>query len=220
MLKPINIINIPDFKDSSGRWVKSYSEILDNKRIFYTTRAARLWNAIKKRTKVDGAVHKTTERYRGTENHFKGFQEFATWCQDQFGYLNKETNGNFWSLDKDFIDKDRNCYSEDTCLFMPAKVNCVIGSSVKSRGDNPIGVHFCSKRKLFVSQITVDGRIKLLGRFTNKQKAHKAWQEAKLITLLELSNDASLGYKIQGVLKRIADGIREDLLNGKESIFN
>lgn len=89
--------------------------------VYSKTRAGRVWNNLQTRT--DGR-HKD-KCYDEAVNGFKGFQEFAEWCQSEYGYMNVEQNGRFWQLDKDILVSGNMVYSPDTCCFVPNRINSV-----------------------------------------------------------------------------------------------
>lgn len=71
--------------------------------------------------------------YVNTVNSFESFQEFAEWCQDQYGYLNKDEKGRYWQLDKDLLYFGNNAYSPTTCVFIPLRLNSFIPASLEER---------------------------------------------------------------------------------------
>ena len=80
----------PDIKDEQGFWVKGYNPS-DFVRV--RTRSAGLWNAMGDRTKAGSVSQRNCPAYEGCRNNFLGYQEFTDWCQEQYGYMHKDTNG-------------------------------------------------------------------------------------------------------------------------------
>lgn len=204
-------INVIDRKDSSGRWVQSFKE--QDIQVF--TRAGIVWQYINKRVLKSGAHQNSRPTYVGCENKFAGFQEFANWTQNQYGYMSKNNNGRFWNLDKDIIRPGNKIYSSETCLFVPDYVNNIFTDVRITNSGLPIGVHYnkgmfeaSCNRKLMPST-------KYLGRFDDPMEAHRAWQKAKLeylrflTTYPDLLNHKYLNYAL---LQR-ADMLEDCYLN-------
>lgn len=83
-------------------------------------------------------------------------------------------------LDKDILVQGNKIYSPDTCVFVSANLNKLLISSLIKRGDYPLGVSWHKVANKFTSSVTVLGVGKHLGYFKTPQKAHRAWQKAKL----------------------------------------
>lgn len=218
MISKITIKNFQDIQDREGNWLKSFSKTIDGVCVHWRTRSGCIWNAIQKRTKIGGAVHNETGRYEGVTNKFKGFQEFAEWCQSQEGYWLKELNGNFWSLDKDLLDENNSrCYSPETCVFVPVKVNCLMGPHVKGRAEYGIGVTKTPSGRFTAS---IGQYPRKLGTYDSAMEAHRAWQSAKVKDLLDVSRTDQLGGKVQSALMRLASKIQLEISQGVETILD
>ena len=160
---------VGDFKDKSGAWVKSFRE--NDKMI--NTRAGLLWKNIKHRTKHD-------KNYAGVIiNGFKCFDSFVEWAHSEYGYLNKESGGNYWSLDKDLISFGNTVYCEDMCIFVPCYINGLYTYRLGKEKVSglPIGVNL--DRGKYKASCSVELKQRSLGTFSTPQEAHKAWQIAK-----------------------------------------
>lgn len=214
-MKRIRVNNVPDFKDSNGNWVKGF---VSTDKVEYTTRAGKLWERINARCKSSGAEQKRRETYVGVTNGFKDFQEFAEWCQHQYGYMHKDKNGYFWQLDKDLKIVGNRTYSEDTCLFVPCRINVLLVSRTHDRGDWPIGVDCVDGR--FRSQCRNGTGKQYLGSFNSPNEAHQAWQVFKsdLIRKIVIEDEEIRKHsELALVLVRRADEIKEDLRAGRET---
>lgn len=177
-----------DFRNEQGLLVVSYNPEPYHK---VWTRGGRLYHSLCQRLR---AKTKNNIVYEGCVNNFESFQFFVDWCQHEFGYLNKESNGNFWSLDKDIIIGDK-CYSPESCMFIPARVNVFFSYLKKSKGAFPIGVNFHKSSGKYVAQCNSGGSQKHLGLFLTPEEAHQAWQKAKLTELQAIIDDYSpLGH--------------------------
>lgn len=170
--------NVPDVK-RDGEWVGSYTVEPYSS---YRTRSYCLWQEIKKRTNPHGSYQKRNNSYVGCRNLFSSFQDFAEWCQNEYGYSNKEKDGSFWCLDKDILgfSSETQSYSADTCIFIPQHINKFF-KNTKNLNGYPLGVCYHSGYKKILSQCS-DGRgkSKHLGYFTCPYEAHRAWQKYKI----------------------------------------
>lgn len=215
-MKRINLCNVPDFKDANGGWVKT---INPNPHETHHTRACLVWNSINKRCKPNGSVQLKSNCYEGCVNLFKDFQEFAEWCQNQYGYLSKDTSGRYWAIDKDLLSLGKTkAYSAENCIFVPSYINSLFTGKSKDERNLPLGVGLYRNGK-YRSYIGADGQH--LGYFENIEGAHKAWQEAKINQITSLiSNDELRNHKllVSSLLAHI-DIIRDDINSGRFSSF-
>lgn len=85
-----------------------------------------------------------------------------------------------YHLDKDILVSGNKEYSPDKCIYVPSWINSFIAERGAMRGDWPIGVSWSVKYELFESYISIKGRKKFLGHFSNPQSAHLRWVNAKL----------------------------------------
>ena len=136
-MKITQVINTPDFKDENGKWVQTYSP---RPYVRHSTRAGGLWNSMNHRCKPKGSFQTKHPTYISTTNGFKDFQEFAEWCQHQYGYMNRENGGRFWQLDKDLKLFGNKIYSIETSIFVPSRINSLLLNRGSLRGLYPIGV--------------------------------------------------------------------------------
>lgn len=135
-------ITHPDvFED--GQWKKCL--VLVKGQLYAHTRGYTVWKSIVRRCEKDGKFAEEYPSYIGTENRFCDFQEFASWANEQYGYMNKEKNGNYWSIDKDISGIGHYC--EEGCLFVPNYINASILDSKAIRGDLPLGVVYRKETK-------------------------------------------------------------------------
>lgn len=214
--KLVAVHNIPDFKDGNGKWVKSYCPIPYE---CHHTRAGVLWKNINNRCKVGGTEQKKHPTYIGCTNGFTDFQEFAEWCQYQYGYLNKEENGKYWAIDKDLIEYNNMTYSPNKCLFVPQRINTLLTARDATRGKWPLGVYWNEQAKKFKAQCcNGKGKRQYLGLFTNPLEAHTAWQRAKievmedtLINDEELKNHPWLAIIIEQHIQRLKDDVKNEV---------
>ena len=70
--------------------------------------------------------------------NFKNFQFFAEWCQSQVGFGLKD-----YHLDKDILSgSSSKVYSEETCAFIPLRLNLVLQTKPSLNKELPLGVVF------------------------------------------------------------------------------
>lgn len=71
------------------------------------------------------------------------YKNFYNWV---INYEYKQTG---WQLDKDLLVKGNKVYSQDTCVFLPARLNGLILKCDATRGDLPVGVHWDKSRERY-----------------------------------------------------------------------
>lgn len=74
-------------------------------------------------------------------DNFKDYSFFYEWCNRQVGFKNKDSKGKSWQLDKDLLVKGNKVYSEDVCVFVPHRINCLLINKELHRGEYPVGVY-------------------------------------------------------------------------------
>ena len=166
-------------------------------------REYRLWMNMIERCSSE-KLHERLPTYIGCEmsENFNHYSYFYEWCQDQIGF-----NCGF-ALDKDLLIKGNKIYSEDTCLFLPRKLNQILTKSDATRGDLPVGVSFDKQKGFFDSRLRLIGRSKFLGYFSCPIEAHNAYKVEKEKHIKYMANiyrdqidprayDALMEYKVE-----------------------
>lgn len=102
------------------------------------------------------------------------FQVFAEWLHKQEHHDNPD-----YQLDKDLLVKGNKAYSPETCVLLPYALNSLLTDSAGSRGDYPIGVHYSKSKNRYVAQISVNGKRKHIGYYSDAASASRAYVEAK-----------------------------------------
>lgn len=212
MKSVIKILNVQDFKDENGLWCRDRTTTENSVYVRRVTRSGLLWGNINSRCKQPYWNNYPT--YKGTENNFKDYQYFTAWCQEQFGYMSKDSNGRFWALDKDLIAPNSKNYSEETCIFVPNWINTLLISCNSSRGDYPIGVSIHKTSGKFIGKCE-----DYLGLFESPMEAHRAWQEKKLDILQDATrhSDIENHTSLVNAIYNIAVKIRYQLDNNLET---
>lgn len=206
---------VEDFKSTNGNWIKSFSVEGVHKK----TRGFILWTSVNARCNPNGSAQKNNLRYIGSENLFNDYNSFIDWCHDQYGYMSKDENGRFWSLDKDLLEFGNKHYSPDKCLFVPQRLNNLLVSSNKVRGEYPVGVYLDIKKNSIVA-LGSDGRgrTKYLGSFKCPYEAHRAWQKDKMEKILLEAESQDWGGRIKEALLYNYKRIQKDYWNNLETI--
>ena len=123
-------------------------------------------------------------------DNFKHFTFFYEWCQEQIGFGNTDDNGRSWHLDKDILFKGNKLYSEDTCVFVPQRINALLVNCNTSRGEFPICTHRNKYCDTFVSVCNNGtGKKEYLGSFKTAQEAFKAYKTFKEAVIKEVANE-------------------------------
>jgi len=101
------------------------------------------------------------------------YQAFAEWFTQNY------IEG--FALDKDLLSGDIKMYSKHTCIFIPEGLNSFIAfasfSSNNTSGN--IGVSWDKQNKKWYASISVNGKLKYLGNFKNKQEAAEVYAKAR-----------------------------------------
>ena len=140
------------------------------------TKEYNLWMNMLRRCYSD-AYKKRKPTYESCEvsDNFKSYEYFYEWCNNQFGFNNKD-----WQLDKDLLIKGNKVYSESTCVFIPQEINSLLLKSDKKRGEYLIGVSWSNTNKAFVAMVNKNkGKQEWLGSFNTELEAFNAYKIAK-----------------------------------------
>ena len=122
---------------------------------------------------------------------FKSYTFFYEWCQEQIGFTNKDEKGRHWQLDKDVLFKNSKIYSEDTCVFVPARINSLLIKVAARRGEWPIGVYWSKKGSGSFNSYCSDSHSKVrhLGCFNTPQEAFLAYKTFKEALIKQVANE-------------------------------
>ena len=135
-----------------------------------------LWSNMLERCYND-VYKKKKPTYESCEvsDNFKSYEYFYEWCNNQFGFNNKD-----WQLDKDLLIKGNKVYSEDSCIFIPSEINLLLVKNTASRGEYLIGVYWSKTHKAFVARVSKNkGKQEHLGYFNTELEAFNAYKQAK-----------------------------------------
>jgi hypothetical protein len=121
------------------------SEIVEGKK--RNTLEYQRWYSMFNRCYSD-KVHQQFPAYRGcsVSDNFKSFQYFAEWCQSQIGFGLED-----YHLDKDILVKGNKVYSEDTCCFVPRRINFLILDNMAVQSEYGTGVCWDKSLNKFIA---------------------------------------------------------------------
>lgn len=136
-------------------------------------KAYNVWYSILSRCYSE-AVHKTHPSYRDCtiSDEWKYYSKFKVWY-DRYYKVG-------CSLDKDILCKGNKIYSDNTCCFVPTKINNLILKRERDRGSYPIGVSIL-EGKYGVSCNNIQGKSAYLGYYDTTEEAfqvYKVYKEA------------------------------------------
>lgn len=168
------VLNVEDCIGVDGLWKKSYCREFPSVIVQYRTRASLLWENINKRSEPGGSYQRKNKTYEGCTNKFLSFQDFAEWCNCQFGY---GIPG--WHIDKDLLADGDISYSPEKCVFLPSRVNQMITAFSKDgKGVLPKGVFFSGSK--FSAKVSNGyGGAQYLGSFESQEEAARVALDAR-----------------------------------------
>lgn len=141
--------------------------------------------------------------------NFKDYSYFYEWCQEQAGFKSTDENGISWHLDKDLLIKGNKLYSENTCVFIPSKINNLLTKREYSRGNHPIGVYLDKRNSRFMTRCSNGtGKDIYLGSFKCPVEAFKTYKTFKENYIKQIAEqyklqidsrayDALINYKVE-----------------------
>lgn len=120
--------------------------------------------------------------YIGTtcSDNFKSYSFFYEWYHKQHNHDRIDEDGRKWCLDKDLLSVGGKVYSEDTCVFIPQRINKLLTKSNSARGEYPIGVSLKKSSNKYVANCRgLGGKYLHLGLFTGVTEAFLAYKTFK-----------------------------------------
>ena len=168
-----------------------YFSSVDNKPI----KEYRLWESMLDRCTDKWKIKSPTYADVYCSENFKSYTFFYEWCQTQVGFGNIDSNNRYWHLDKDLLIKGNRVYSEDTCVFIPQRLNNLLLKSDKRRGECPLGVFYREDKGKFMGSCEPKG---YLGLFNTEQEAflaYKTYKEA-LIKDIAIEYEQHLDFRV------------------------
>lgn len=160
---------IEDFKNKSGRWVRS--KRFNGK--CHHTRSDYRWSNMRNRCIEGGFCQIRNPTYVGCtmSENFQDFQFFVEWSRNQIGY---QIEG--YDLDKDILVLGNKEYHENKCVFIPHELNAFLKPPIGKLNLLP-GVTLFQGR--YVAQISIGGANHYLGLFSTEIEANNKYAQAK-----------------------------------------
>jgi len=142
--------------------------------------------------------------------NFKSYTFFYEWCQEQIGFGYRDESGKSWHLDKDILVRGNKVYSENTCCFVPARINSLFVKRKATRGKFPIGVSWYNPTKKYLAHCRNEDKVpKHIGYFDTKEDAFKAYKTYKESLIRYIANDykATIDPRVYQALMKYEVGI-------------
>ena len=137
------------------------------------------WKAMLLRCANTYYIKYPTYKEVSCSENFKSYTFFYEWCNKQIGFKSLDEKGKYWQLDKDLLLKGNKLYSEDTCVFLPHKINTLLTKCDSVRGDYPVGVCLDKNQGKFAAYCNDGASQKMIGRFITIEQAFQAYKKAK-----------------------------------------
>lgn len=175
-----------------------YSSKVDGK----STKEYDLWNAMLRR--CYSIKHKSYPRYGGRGitvcKDWYNYQNFAQWCNEQPNFGREG-----FKLDKDLRILDSKEYSSKTCSFVPDRINTLLISCNKTRGEYPVGIYWNKRGRKFKSQCRdYGGKSIYLGSHKSQEEAFQAYKEYKENLIKQVAKEE---YEKGNIIKEVYDNL-------------
>ena len=121
------------------------------------------------------------------DEKWHNFQNFAKWYDENLW------DKRFVFLDKDILYKGNKIYSEDTCIFVDNRINCLFVKSDKARGKYPIGVIKIKDKYMAKCRDGYGNNINI-GYFDSEIEAFNAYKTTKENIIKKVANDYKSKY--------------------------
>lgn len=121
--------------------------------------------------------------YRGCAVHpeWHNFQNFADW------YVNNESYGLGYELDKDLLVIGNKVYGSSTCCLAPKQLNLLFNKESVKVSKYPLGVVFDKTTGLYKAGVSRYGKFEGLGYFKSAEEASKAYNHQKDLHVKEVT---------------------------------
>lgn len=154
-----------------------------------TSKEYGIWKGVRERCYNENLRHKLMS-YKDAEmsENFKRYSYFKEWCNKQIGFNSVDDKGKGFHLDKDILIKGNKVYSEDTCCFVPAEINCAISNNKSVRGQFPQGVIYNCNKTRYRARIQRDNKWESLGTYDTPEEAFQVYKPVKEAHIKSLAN--------------------------------
>lgn len=138
-----------------------------------------LWTTMLQRC-YDDKLQQKQKSYIGcsVSDAFLSYTFFYDLCGLEFGFNAKDEDGKSWQLDKDLLIRGNKVYSENTCCFLPAKLNMLLQSGSCRPDPKSCGVVLTSC-STYQAQCSVNGKAVYLGTFKTQEAAYETYKKFK-----------------------------------------
>lgn len=147
-----------------------------------TIRSYRIWYGILTRCYND-KFHEKNPTYKGCSvaKDWLLFSNFKKWYDDNYPSVLSKKLGIAFEIDKDLLSKGNKVYSQQTCVFIPSKVNNFMTNNKKSNKSGYTGVSWYKRYNKWLVQIKdfETGKTKKLGYFKNVEEASSVYKKAR-----------------------------------------
>ena len=137
-----------------------------------------------------GILSRCSEKAAETRSDYTGnsihpewllYDNWLTWANQQVGFLEVETNGRIWSIDKDILKKGNKHYCPELCVFVPNQLNQFFKLQNNSRGEFLLGASPQNhKNEMYKVRINNgQGQHIYLGQYETQEEAHEAYLNGK-----------------------------------------
>lgn len=129
--------------------------------------------------------------YLGTtcSDNFKSYSYFYEWCQTQVGFGRLDEKNKVWQIDKDLLSpRGSKVYSEDTCVFIPQRINSLLTKRDAERGCLPIGVFFDNGAMAYRARCSTAAGSVNLGTYETAEDAFQAYKTFKEVITKSIAN--------------------------------
>ncbi|WP_153446935.1 hypothetical protein [Vibrio algicola] len=161
-----------------------------------------VWRSMMQRA-YDPKFHQRSPTYVDVTVHeaWRTFSNFEAWHQVN------AVDG--FELDKDILKINNKIYAPEYCVFIPQAINSLLLDSGAARGSLPQGVSFSKgcKSKSYLTNCSINGKIKHIGRFQTPTEAALEYWIAKFKIANQTMN--AHGFDINS---RVGRAVRKRLL--------
>lgn len=114
------------------------------------------------------------------------FTNFKKWCIENYYKVGDEV----MNLDKDILVKNNKIYSQETCCFVPKRINILFIKRKRGRGDLPIGVSVPKypKNHYVATCSGLDSKQIYIGKFKSINEAFNAYKKCKESLVKQLAD--------------------------------
>ena len=144
--------------------------------------AYKKWSSIKNR--IRGSWKKGNESYINCSisKEWENFETFLAWYESNY------VEG--WHIDKDLFGWDVKIYSEDTCCFIPPRLNTFMVNLRDLFSGKFNGIYFRERDGVFVATVSNTSKNKIhLGHFNTREDAERAYVKGKFSVLDSIVED-------------------------------